>query len=282
MNSFIFRAIVLTVSIFAAALLTPAQAPRTWVSAGGDDANPCTVIAPCKSFAGALAKTINAGDINCLTPGGYGPVTIVNKSITIDCTGTIGGIQVLTGNGITINGNAPVTVRLRGLVISGETVGTNGIVVSSSAKVYVEDTVIDGFTGSGISFQNTSGSSLFVNNCTIRNNIGFGINIQPAPTMTVAADTTGTISNSRFHNNANQAIVTITSDFAVTNCIISGNSTGIMTSTNGTVRISGNTISENFTGISAGSKGFIVSYGNNSIGGNFTADGTPTSTVRQL
>lgn len=280
MSSFIFRVVFLTIVILTTALLVNAQAPRTWVSGGGNDANPCTVVAPCKSFAGALAKTLSAGEINCLTPGGYGAVTIVNKSVTIDCTGTIGGIQVTSGNAVTINGNAAVTVRLRGLSISGGNAGQNGIVVSTQARVFVENSIIDGFAGSGILLQNTSTSTLFVDNCTIRNNTGFGINIQPASNITTAADTTGTISNSQILTNANQGIVTITSDFAVTNCIISGNSTGILTSQNGTVRISGNTISENFTGISPGNKGFIVSYGNNAIGGNFTADGSPTSTVR--
>lgn len=276
MNPFLFRNLLLTASLFAAALVTAAQAPRTWVSAGGTDANPCTVVAPCKSFTGALTKTMNAGEINCLTPGGYGAV-VVNKSVTIDCTGTIGGIQVTSGNAITISAVPTITVRLRGLSISGQTVGTNGILINSPARVFVENTVIDGFANAGIYVNTTVSSTLYVDNCTIRNNTGYGISISPATTLR-PTDTTGSISNSRILNNANQGIVTTTSDFAVTNCIISGNSTGIVTSTNGTVRISGNTISENFTGISALSKGIIISYQNNSITGNFTANGLPTST----
>ncbi len=68
-----------------------AQATRTWVSGVGDDANPCSRTAPCKTFAGAISKTANGGEIDCLDPGGFGAVTIT-KSMTIDCTGVSGGI----------------------------------------------------------------------------------------------------------------------------------------------------------------------------------------------
>src|SRR3712207_2348146 len=66
-----------------------AQATRTWVSGVGDDANPCSRTAPCKTFAGAISKTANGGEINCLDPGGFGGVTIT-KSLTIKCAYTAG------------------------------------------------------------------------------------------------------------------------------------------------------------------------------------------------
>jgi hypothetical protein len=60
-----------------------AQATRTWVSGVGDDANPCSRTAPCKTFAGAISKTAPGGEIDALDPGGFGALTIT-KSITID------------------------------------------------------------------------------------------------------------------------------------------------------------------------------------------------------
>lgn len=66
-----------------------AQASRTWVSGVGDDANPCSRTAPCKTFAGAISKTATNGEINCLDPGGFGAITIT-KSITIDCLKSLG------------------------------------------------------------------------------------------------------------------------------------------------------------------------------------------------
>ena len=59
-----------------------AQATRTWVSGVGDDANPCSRTAPCKTFAGAISKTAAHGEISVLDPGPYGAVTIT-KSITL-------------------------------------------------------------------------------------------------------------------------------------------------------------------------------------------------------
>jgi hypothetical protein len=39
-----------------------AQATRTWISGVGDDVNPCSRTAPCKTFAGAISKTAAGGE----------------------------------------------------------------------------------------------------------------------------------------------------------------------------------------------------------------------------
>src|SRR5437868_5822612 len=98
-----------------------AQATRTWVSGVGDDANPCSRTAPCKTFAGAISKTAANGLIDCLDPGGFGSVTIT-KSITIDCEETFAGILAAGTNGINVP-TAGITVNLRGLSIEGATTG---------------------------------------------------------------------------------------------------------------------------------------------------------------
>jgi len=79
-----------------------AQATRTWVSGVGDDANPCSRTAPCKTFAGAISKTAAGGIINCLDSAGFGAVTIT-KAITIECVGVIGGVLAALTNGINVN-----------------------------------------------------------------------------------------------------------------------------------------------------------------------------------
>src|SRR5512135_2802183 len=78
-----------------------AQATRTWISGVGDDANPCSRTAPCKTFAGAISKTAAGGEIDCLDPGGFGAVTIT-KAIMIDCIPGAGeGGELVSGtNGI--------------------------------------------------------------------------------------------------------------------------------------------------------------------------------------
>src|SRR3712207_230717 len=103
-----------------------AQATRTWVSGVGDDVNPCSRTAPCKTFAGAISKTAAGGEINCLDPGGFGAVSII-KSITISCPYTEGG-ALAGGNGITVNLPAATdVVYIRGLDIFGVSPPSNGI-----------------------------------------------------------------------------------------------------------------------------------------------------------
>src|SRR3954471_3545021 len=81
-----------------------AQATRTWVSGVGDDANPCSRTAPCKTFAGAISKTATDGEINCLDPGGFGGVTIT-KAITI-ASEVEAGVLVSGVNAIIVNAPA--------------------------------------------------------------------------------------------------------------------------------------------------------------------------------
>ena len=155
--------------------VTQAQAQRTWVSGLGDDGNPCSRTAPCRTFAGAIAKTATGGEIDCLDPSGFGPV-IISKSITIDGTRGLSGILATTlPNVITINlttpNDAAKTVRLRGLSLNGLGTGTNGINVISDGSVSVEDCVIDGFA---IGIKDDT-AALFVRNTTIRNNRTAGI-----------------------------------------------------------------------------------------------------------
>jgi len=170
-----------------------AQASRTWVSGVGDDANPCSRTAPCKTFAGAISKTVINGEINCLDPGGFGAVTIT-KSITIDCHEVFASILNSGTNGVNIPfdsfnaADVRKTVRLRNINFNGVDTGVNGIRITGGAvigagTVLVEDCLIDGnFAGSarGISDERTGGGELYVSNTTVRNTGTFGIAISPA------------------------------------------------------------------------------------------------------
>src|SRR6185437_615326 len=120
MNKFrlTIKLLVTATFLLAFASLADAQATRTWVSGVGDDANPCSRTAPCKTFAGAISKTAAGGEINCLDPGGFGAVTIT-KAITIDCAHTEGGILAALTNGVIVNAAAGDKIILRGLDIDG-------------------------------------------------------------------------------------------------------------------------------------------------------------------
>src|SRR4051794_39222929 len=123
-----------------AAAPASAQATRTWVSGVGDDANPCSRTAPCKTFAGAISKTAASGEINCLDPGGFGALTIT-KSISIFCEAGTAGVLVSGTNGIVINAAATDSVYLKGLDFEGVNSGLNGIVINSAALVQIDDCV---------------------------------------------------------------------------------------------------------------------------------------------
>ena len=159
MKSFRLTLNLLGVAVLALACtsLAHAQATRTWVSGVGDDVNPCSRTAPCKTFAGAISKTADGGEINCLDPGGFGSVTIT-KSIKIDC-GFTGGILSSLVNGIVINGGANAVVIIRNLEINGvlptsggaAANGLNGIRFLSGKFVHIENLHIAGFAGPGTS-----------------------------------------------------------------------------------------------------------------------------------
>lgn len=103
-----------------------AQATRTWVSGVGDDANPCSRTAPCRTFAGAISKTVAGGEINALDPGSYGALTIT-KAITIDGGGTFASIFASGTDGIVVSAGPSDQVNLRNLTVNGGGTGLNGV-----------------------------------------------------------------------------------------------------------------------------------------------------------
>src|SRR5688572_11878090 len=117
MKKICFALVSVAVVLFGASAAS-AQATRTWVSGVGNDVNPCSRTAPCKTFAGALIKTAAGGEISVLDPGGFGTVTI-NKAITINGDGSLGGILATLVNGVVINAGVNDKIVLRNLSING-------------------------------------------------------------------------------------------------------------------------------------------------------------------
>src|SRR5689334_15317520 len=150
-----------------------AQATRTWVSGVGDDANPCSRTAPCKTFAGAISKTATQGEINVLDPGGFGGVTIT-KSITISSENFEAGVLVSGTNGIVISALATDQVTLVGLDIEGLGTGLDGIKVLAAGAVYVIKCRVHHFSGNGINMNsNVANSRIYIKDTVVtQNNIG--------------------------------------------------------------------------------------------------------------
>jgi hypothetical protein len=281
-----------------------AQASRTWVSGVGDDANPCSRTAPCKTFAGAISKTALNGEINCLDPGGFGAVTIT-KSITIDCHEVFASILNAGTNAINIPfdsfaaADVRKTVRLRNINFNGFDSGLNGIRITGGAvvgggAVVIEDCLIDGNFGGaarGISDERIAGGKLFVSNTTVRNVGQSGIAIAPSSGSTrlnaaldnvrvenssfgVAASNAQVIINRSVFSGHTQAgaFAAINSEVNLSNSVTSNNSTGIQNAGGAVIRLSNNDIAFNGTAIS----GATQSFSNNRIQGNGALGTAPT------
>jgi hypothetical protein len=306
---------LLAVLIFICAFTTlaQAQATRTWVSGVGDDLNPCSRTAPCKTFAGAISKTAINGEIDCLDPGGFGAVTI-SKSITLEGTTGAGFGAILSSGttGVTINltdnsGNDPQhTVRLRNLSINGSglsgSIGTrtgiNGVrIILATGSVFVEGCLITDFTNRGILDQRTTGGKLFVTDSIVRNTTATGISIDPSSGGTTI---TASIDNTRVENCNFGVAVGSGAKAMITNSVFAGNTTGLESegpNAASQMNVNGCSINNNGTGIQNGGgaagttirisnseiafngtgiTGVTNSFGNNRISGNTSAGTAPT------
>jgi len=249
-----------------------AQATRTWVSGVGDDANPCSRTAPCKTFAGAISKTAPGGEINVLDPGGFGAVTIT-KPITISSEGFEAGVLVSGTNAIIVNvPNATDEVVLRGLDIQGLGTGVSGITVLTGGTVEVENCTIDHFTSSGINFTpSVANSQLHVVNTIVRNNGPQGILISPTGVAKVSVDQVQLLNNNlglrvlgsaaasvsvksstaAGNTNAGFATGTPTANLTIESSVSTGNGTGIVCG-GGSLRLGNTSISLNTTNVTGG------------------------------
>src|SRR3954470_23937178 len=182
----------LTFAVLAVLLTAPVHAQtRTWVSGVGNDVNPCSRTAPCKTFAGALSKTAAGGEINCLDPGGFGAVS-PNKSLTISCPGVTAGVLVAGGNGINFNGAAADVLYLKHLDFEGLTkttgaVGVNGISFNTGSALHVEDCTIRNFSQFGIAIKPSTNATFSVTRTTMFDNTSGGLQLRPTGGFTSGA-----------------------------------------------------------------------------------------------
>lgn len=295
--------IALTI-VLAFASVAHAQATRTWVSGVGDDANPCSRTAPCKTFAGAISKTAAGGEINALDSGGFGAVTIT-KAITIDGgPGNVAGVLAAGTTGINVSAAVLDTVTLRNLDINGATSGLIGISINSAKSVHIENCQIYGFrSGSGIgirdvrSLSSTPPPQLFINDVVVRDNIS-GIAITGTSPSAIRAY----LRNIKIQNNAGTALLgTNTAIITLYNSIISGNlGDGLKVDTNAFAasvsnminnNVGGGAIASNGAGIyladtsiftnGTGVSGSMVSFGNNNVRNNTAGNTVPVAVGQQ-
>jgi len=292
------RVLILSLLTLGITTLAHAQATRTWVSGVGDDANPCSRTAPCKTFAGAISKTASPGIINCLDPGGFGAVTIT-KSITIDCTGTLGSVLSSGVQGVIINGTSTDKVVLRAIDINGAgtTLGTNGVNYIQAASVALFDVNIANYSADAVKQSSTvaGGHKLLLSGCQVLNTFR-GVEVFPTGGGTadldvdktnfdnigpgagidlVAANCSATAENSSFtHSTTGVQSQNGTSTAALNNCLISHNGTGVNGMAGAEIRLNNCSVTNNTTGLTGTTRGF----GSNMIIGNGGGN-APTASV---
>ena len=283
-----------------ATAVAQAQATRTWVSGVGDDANPCSRTAPCKTFAGAISKTATGGIIEVLDPGGFGTVTIT-KSITIDGSGgSIAGVLATGTNAININAAGGV-VTLRNLDIEGLGTGLIGVNILAAQTVNIERCVIFGFAGGtarGINDARTAAGTLEISDTIVKDNGQSAILI--GPTALVKAS----LVRVQLTGNGNSGLVVLSNGIAtIADSDIAGNTShglyadgtgilnsesvritgnagdGAVTTAGGTIRLSNTTIMNNGTGFV--NFGTINTFSNNKIAGNTNANSGSLTPVGQ-
>ncbi len=225
---------VLTAGLGLVAVTPVSAATQTWVSGVGDDVNPCTRTAPCKTFAGAISKTDEGGEIIALDSAGYGAVTIT-KAITIDGSAVQGSILASLVNGITVNAGADDRVVLRGLDLSAAYTAQvdpvacspnmlNGLRILAGGTVILQDSRISHASQAGVLVAPTAGNpQVIIDNTVIRNGCGQAIKVAPADGVTATV--------------------------SVLRSTLSTNSVGVRAETGGTVELTGTTVFGNGTGL---------------------------------
>lgn len=273
--------------LFALALCATAQADsRVFVSGSGDDTNPCSRTAPCRTFQRGHDVVAAGGEVVALDSAGFGGVSIT-KSVTLNGEGVHAVITGISGNnGIAIN-SATAVVVLRNLSIYGLGTGNDGILVFDAASLHVENCVIHGFVSYGLLIDSlaNSGIQTLVKDTIMRNNNANDVGAGKA-----------IFENCRFEKHSFGSLIVFNGAKAtVHNCVVAGNSFRGLTSSNagsqimvevvksrkrhryqgrrqGQVRVSNSVITNNTTGLEAFTGGTLLSRLSSGVATNTVED----------
>lgn len=282
-----------------------AQATRTWVSGVGDDVNPCSRTAPCKTFAGAISKTVAGGEIDALDPASFGTVTIT-KSITIDGGGgQAGGILASGTNGLTINAGVNDVVSLRNLTVNGVGTGISGVNALQAGYLHLENVTLSGFAN-GLNINSASSMQVTLDRVVSRDNTssaltagGAGgvkvtaressfLNTTGGPGVSLGTGTVAIFRNVQSNGNSGAGFVLNSAGstgqlLLVDSTASANNGAGLQVeggAGTAVARLSGTSLTFNAGAITIGTGGFVGSYGDNRFTGVITG-GTVTTLSKQ-
>lgn len=196
-----------------------ATSQRTFVAHDGVDNPTCSIAAPCRGFAAAVAATSANGEVIGLDSAGYGTVTIAKAVSIIAPAGVYAGVSVVSGAGITVNAAAVDKVVLRGLSLNGLG-GSIGIAFVQGAQLIIEACEIANMGADGVVVSAANGI-VTIKNSTIRDNAANGISI-------LGGSARANVYNVQINNNGASGLYAIGNATAiVSDSIISGNAAGL-------------------------------------------------------
>jgi hypothetical protein len=303
------KTICATVTVLAALLCaSPARAQifRAYLASTGNDANPCTLAAPCRLLPAALAAAASGGEIWMLDSANYNTATVtIGKSVSILAVpGAVGSIVATGGPAISISASS-LTVALRNVVIvplpgAG---GTDGVSMTGASALTIENSLVANLPNHGVNVTGTG--VLKITDTTIRNNGNVGVYLQDGADAdvfgtkmlgngnggiyaytTIAATTTASVSDSLISGGYEGVIaytgnVAATSKIFVTRCTIKGTTYALNSATGGTgsslVVVGSSMVTNNSFGWSQSGTGSVIrSLGNNDISDNNSTAGSLT------
>lgn len=301
------RFATLSLSVFFVALyLTNAQATsRVWVSLNSTAPDPDgSYLKPYRSFDAALQNVTAGGEVICLDAGAFWMMHI-NKSVTINCEGTIGTNSVLndpTTEGVVEIYVGPTdVVVLRGLDLDFHK-DVRGVYFFGAGTLIIDKARIANSNSSGVLFAPSGPANLVISDSLVTGNgagsTGAGIRVYPTATGSarvtlehlkvsgnvfgVAFDGTNsvaginaTIANSTISSNTNDGIIAVTSSghspigVTVIDSRSTNNPVGIHSvGPNVTLRVKNSEVIGNNNGLVTSAGAAMLSAGSNTLEAN--------------
>ena len=177
-SALVVAVIVVSLPLFAA--------QRTFVSASGNDGNPCSRDLPCRTFAVAMNSTDIGGEVVTLDSAGFGPLTITKSVAVIAPIGVHAGITAFSGTAVTINAPGSIVI-LRNLYINGQGAAV-GVDIAAAGAVHIEHCVVNGFLANAVNVNPatlTDVANVHISQSEIRQNGEAGVFYDASGTLAI-------------------------------------------------------------------------------------------------
>ena len=167
-----------------------AQAFRAYIASSGNDANPCTLQAPCRLLPAALAAVANGGEVWMLDSANYntGTVTITKSVSVLAVPGAVGSLLAIAEAPAISIPAAGLRVGLRNLVITNLAgnigASSHGVRMDGQSNLTIESSLLANLPGDGVRV--IGGGTLKIVNSTLRDNGNRAVRLVNGAIATIA------------------------------------------------------------------------------------------------